>query len=107
MISVRERRSELATLRVLGFKRRVVASLIVSKMFVVCIAGAALGTAIAWFVMRDGLALGSSLFVSVHMTLARLLAGVGSCFVVAIVGSTLSAWLAIRAPLAVALRCAG
>jgi putative ABC transport system permease protein len=107
VISVRERRAELATLRAVGFKKRSVARMIVSEVFVVCVVGGLLGIAIAWFAMRDGLALGSSLLMSVHMTLPGLLAGVGSTLAVAIGGGVISSWLAVRAPLAQALRDAG
>lgn len=107
IISVRERRAELATMRVLGFKKRSVSAMIVSEVFVICVAGGLLGIAVAWFAMRDGLALGSVLFMSVHMTLPGLLAGVGSTLAVAIGGSVISSWLAVRAPLAQALRDAG
>jgi putative ABC transport system permease protein len=107
IISVRERRAELATLRVLGFKKRSVAVMIVSEVFAVCIVGAAVGIAIAWFAMRDGIALGSTLLQSVHMSMPGLVAGAGSCLVVAIAGSAISSWLAVRAPLGEALRDAG
>jgi putative ABC transport system permease protein len=107
VISIRERRAELATLRAVGFKKRSVARMIVSEVFVVCVAGGLIGVALAWFAMRDGLALGSSLLMSVHMTLPGLMAGVGSTFAVAIGGSAISSWLAVRAPLAQALRDAG
>ena len=107
VISVRERRAELATLRVLGFKRRAIASLIVSESLLVCATGGVLGVAIAWFAMRGGLSLGTAVLSSVTATVPGILAGAITSIVVPIAGSVFSSWLAVRAPLAEALRDAG
>jgi putative ABC transport system permease protein len=107
VISVRERRAELATLRVLGFKRRAIASMIVSESLLVCATGGVLGIAIAWFAMRGGLSLGSAVLSSVTATVPGILAGAITSIVVPIAGSIFSSWLAVRAPLAEALRDAG
>lgn len=104
VISVRERRAELASLRVLGFKKRTVAFMIVNEMFIVCLVGGILGSALAWFVMRDGISLGLGLLQAVKMTRVGLLAGLATAIFVPLIGSIVSSWLAVRAPLAEALR---
>jgi ABC-type antimicrobial peptide transport system permease subunit len=104
VISVRERRSELASLRVLGFKKRSVALMIINEMFIVCLTGGALGTALAWFLMRDGISLGNKMMQSVTTTPSGLVAGLATSIVVPLIGSIVSSWLAVRAPLAEALR---
>jgi putative ABC transport system permease protein len=108
VISVRERRAELATLRVLGFKKRVLASIIFAESLLVCAIGGVLGVVLAWLAMRNGLPLGTSpLFQAVSLSREGLVAGLIVSLAIPIVGSALSSWLAVRAPLAQALRDAG
>lgn len=107
VISVRERRAELATMRVLGFKNRSIALMIVNESFIICLVGGVLGTAAAWFAMRDGINLGNKVMQSVTATVPGLVAGLAVSLIVPLIGSVVSSWLAVRAPLAEALRDIG
>jgi len=107
VISVRERRAELATLRVLGVKRRVLASTVIGESLLVCVIGGLVGAAITWALMRDGLDLNAVFLSNLKMNTTGLVAGLAASVLVPLLGSTFASWLAVRAPLQVALRDVG
>lgn len=107
MISVRERRAELATLRVLGVKRRVLAFSVVGESLVVCVLAGLVGAALTWWAMRDGVSLNAMFLDHLKINTLGLLGGLATSLFVPLVGSSIAAWLAVRAPLSVALRDVG
>jgi putative ABC transport system permease protein len=107
MISVRERRAELATLRVLGVKRRTLALSVVGESLFVCLLAGLAGAALTWWAMRGGVSLNAMYLQSLTINTFGMLAGLATSLFVPLVGSALAAWLAVRAPLHVALRDVG
>lgn len=107
MISVRERRAELATLRVLGVKRRVLALSVVGESLLVCLLAGLLGAALTWWAMKDGVSLNAMFLDNLKINTLGLLGGLAASLFVPLVGSAIAAWLAVRAPLHVALRDVG
>jgi putative ABC transport system permease protein len=107
MISVRERRAELATLRVIGVKPRVLAATIVGESALVCAIGGLIGVAVTWWVLHNGLSLNANFLENLKASTFGMIAGFVVSLVVSVLGSAFAAWLAVRAPLSVALRDVG
>lgn len=107
MISVRERRAEIATLRVIGFKTRVIALTIIGDSLLVCTIGGLIGVSITTWVMRDGISLNSMFLERLTVSTFGLVAGFATSVGVSLLGSAFASWRAVSAPLGVALRDVG
>jgi putative ABC transport system permease protein len=107
MISVRERRSEFATFRVIGVRARMISMTIIGDSMLVCAIGGAIGGAATMFAMRNGISLSSMFLQNLKVSTFGLGAAFATTLAVSLVGSAFAAWRAVRAPLSVALRDVG
>jgi len=106
-ISVRERRTEVATLRVIGYRRRSILAMLIGESLVVSIIGGAIAIAVVWFAFRNGVQLtkGSiSLVRPVHMDAIAIACGAAAAILVPLAGALLPALGATRVELAQGLR---
>jgi len=106
-ISVRERRIEMATLRMLGFHRRTILALILGESVLIGLIGGALAIALTAFIFRGGIQLTPGevqLLEPVKIGKLGMLVGVITSVVVPLIGALPSALGSIRIPLVKALR---
>jgi putative ABC transport system permease protein len=106
-ISVRERRTETATLRVLGYHRGTIARLVVSEAMLVGLIGGLLAVAICAVAFRDGVQLTpgqAGLLPPVTVAVPGVIAGFIVALVVPLLGALPAAWASLRTPLVQALR---
>jgi len=106
-ISVRERRTETATLRVLGYHRGTIARLVVTEAMLVGLIGGVLAVAICAVAFRDGVRLTpgqTGLLPPVTVALPGVIAGFIVALVVPLLGALPAAWASLRTPLVQALR---
>lgn len=106
-ISVRERRTETATLRVLGYHRGVLTRLLLSEAMLVGLAGGLCAAALCYLIFRDGVQLTpgvEQLLPPVTLGLAGLVAGIVVSVAVPLAGALPSALASMRTPVVEALR---
>lgn len=106
-ISVRERRTETATLRVLGYRRRTIAGLVVSEAMLVGLIGGVLAIAVCAVAFRGGVNLTpgqTGLLPPVTVVVPGVVAGLIVALVVPLIGALPAAWTSLRTPLVQALR---
>jgi len=106
-ISVRERRTEVATLRVIGYRRGSILAMLIGESLVVSILGGAVAVAAMWFAFRNGVTLTKgqlSLIKPVRMDELAIAAGALTAVVVPLAGTLAPALGASRQALAQGLR---
>jgi len=99
MQSIRERMPELAVLKTLGFSDRMVMNLILGEAIVFCVFSAAVGLAIAAFVLpmaREMIGIASMPGIVVA-------AGIGFAVLLALIGGSVPAWRGLKLQVADAL----
>lgn len=105
--SIRERRTEMATLRVLGFRKGRIARLLLGETMLVGIIGGVAAIALTWFVFRNGILLTvgpERLLGDVKITPFAMAVGAALSLLVPMSGALPSTVASIRTPLGVALR---
>jgi putative ABC transport system permease protein len=106
-ISIRERRTELATMRVIGYRRGTILRLILAESLVIAVVGAAIAFAVTSLWFRGGVQLtpgNAKLLSAITIGPVAASAGLLACVAIAFVGSLPSALTAVRMPLVDALR---
>ena len=107
-ITVRERRTETATLRVLGYRRGTIVRLLISEAVLVGLIGGVIAIVICAIAFRNGFQLSQGHDVEplppVKMGLPGMLAALGVSILVPLAGSLPSALSSVRAPLVDSLR---
>jgi putative ABC transport system permease protein len=106
-MSIRERRAETATMRVIGYHRRTILSLAVGQAIVIGLVGGLVAAAIAWTLFRDGvqLAPGEVAFLKpVKIGWPGIVVGLLASVLIPFAGALPAAVKAARLPLADALR---
>lgn len=106
-ISIRERRTETATLRVLGFRKRMIVRLLLSESVVVGIVGGLLAVAVTALVLRGGMQLtpgADRLLQKVTLSWFSVGCGLVVSILVPLAGALPAAVAAVRMPLVEALR---
>lgn len=106
-ISVRERRTEVATLRVIGYRRSSILAMLVGESLVVSLIGGAVAIVVVWFAFRNGVQLIKgqlSLVKPVTIDPIAIACGAATAIVVPLAGSLAAALGAARQPLAQGLR---
>ena len=106
-ISIRERRVEVATFRVIGYKPRVIARQLVGEAVLVGLVGGVVGMLVAWFAFRGGVQLTPSGMPPTTIGLSAFLGGAIISIAVPLIGAVPSARAAVRMPLVDGLRDAG
>jgi putative ABC transport system permease protein len=101
--AVRERTSELAVLKTLGFPDRAVLALVVAESLFITVAGGGLGLAVAWLIVKGGDPTGGLL--AIFVLLPRDLAvGAGLAVATGVLAAALPAISAMRLRITDALR---
>ncbi len=102
MQSVRERTSELAVLKAVGYSDRAVAALLVTEAALLCLISAALGLAVSWFLFWIAARIH---FWPQYIQLTASVLGLGAALalLLAVVSALLPAWLGSRLPVARAM----
>lgn len=106
-IAIRERRTELATMRVVGYKQKEVLGLILSEFVLVGLIGGVFAIAVTAFVFRNGVQLtpgAARLLQDVTISPVAMLAGLALSILVPLAGTLPAAIASIRQPLVKALR---
>ena len=106
-ISVRERRTELATLRVLGYRRRTIMRLILNESVIVGFLGGVLAVIVMSWVFRDGVQLTPGterLLQKVTLTPFAIVCGFILSILIPLAGAIPAAISSVRSPLVEALR---
>lgn len=101
--SVRERTSELAVLKTLGFGDRTVLTLVLAESLFVTVLGGGLGLAVAWLFVEQGDPTGGLLPIFV-LRPANLVIGVALAILMGVLAGTLPAVAAMRLRIVDALR---
>jgi putative ABC transport system permease protein len=103
-ISIRERRVEVATLRVMGYKPGSIATRLVAEAVMVGLVGGLAGMALAWFAFRNGVQLTPAGMPPTKIGTFALLCGLLISIAVPLFGAIPSARAAVRKPLVEGLR---
>jgi ABC-type lipoprotein release transport system permease subunit len=106
-IAIRERRVEIATLRVIGYRRRTILAILTSEALVMGLASGLLAIGVGYLVFRNGVQLmPASIGVLPPLKIGQtaLVAGAVAALVVPLVGTLPSALAATRMPLVRGLR---
>lgn len=106
-IAIRERRIEIATLRVLGFRRGRILRGLLGEVTLVGVTGGLVATLVMTMVFHGGVQLapdGSLFLQAVEVTPLAVVSGLLTSLVVPVLGALPSAWSALRMPLSDALR---
>jgi putative ABC transport system permease protein len=99
MQSIRERIPELAVLKTVGFSDRLVMVLILAEAIVFCVFSAAVGLALASFILPQA----RNLIGIASMPAVVIAAGIGFATALAIIGGAVPAWQGMRLQVATAL----
>ncbi|HEY4055958.1 MAG TPA: FtsX-like permease family protein [Kofleriaceae bacterium] len=105
--SIRERRMETATLRVLGYRRGKIVRLLLGESIVIGMIAGALSIVITWFIFRHGVLLTvgpERLLGDVKLTPFAMIVGAALAILVPLSGALPSAIASIRTPVNEALR---
>jgi putative ABC transport system permease protein len=103
-ISIRERRVEVATLRVIGYYPRTIARQLVGEAVLVGLIGGVVGIAIVWFAFRGGVQLTPSGMPPTTIGWFAMACALAVAVAVPLIGSIPSALSAVRTPLVDGLR---
>lgn len=106
-ISIRERRTETATLRVVGYHRSAIVRLLLSETMLVGLIGGVLAIIVCSVVFRHGVQLTpgeAQLLPPVTLGWPGMAAGIAASIIVPLIGALPSALASVRTPLVEALR---
>jgi putative ABC transport system permease protein len=103
-ISIRERRVEVSTLRVLGYYPRSILRLLVSEAVLIGVVGGLVGVIITYLAFRAGMRLTPKEIPPAKLDAISIAAGMAVAVIVPLLGSLPSALAAVRVPLVDGLR---
>ena len=108
-MSIRERTSELAILRALGFSTNTLLTVLTAESLAISLMGAFAGCLVAWVICRAvaGYALGGGLLVNLEVGLPGALSALGVAVLTSLVSTLVPAYRASRMSIAEALRYTG
>jgi putative ABC transport system permease protein len=108
-MSIRERTTELAVLRALGFPTNTLLTLLTAESLVICLVGVSTGCLAAWAICRAvaGYALGGGLLVNLQIGLSGTLWALGAATLISLASTLVPAYHASRMSIAQALRYTG
>ena len=108
-MSIRERTTELAILRSLGFSANTLLTLLTAESLGICLLGSFVGCLAAWGLCRAvaGYALGGGLLVNLEIGLPGVLSALGAATFTSLASTLVAAYRASRMSLAEALRFTG
>jgi len=108
-MSIRERTTELAVLRALGFSTRTLLTLLTAESLAVCLLGASAGCLAAWAICRAiaGYALGGLFLVNLEIGLPGVLSALGVAILTSLASTLVPACRASSMSVAEALRYTG
>jgi putative ABC transport system permease protein len=108
-MSIRERITELAVLRALGFSTNTLLTLLTAESLVICLVGGSAGCLAAWAISRTvaGYALGGLFLVNLEIGLPGALAALSVAALTSLVSTLVPAYRACRMSIADALRHVG
>jgi putative ABC transport system permease protein len=108
-MSIRERTTELAVLRALGFSTNTLLTVLTAESLVISLVGAVAGCLAAWVICRAvaGYALGGGLLVNLEIGLPGALSALGLAALTSLVSTLVPAYRASRMSIAEALRYTG
>lgn len=101
--AIRERTSELAVLKTLGFSGRLVLAMVLIESCAIAIIGGGLGLAVAWLMIAQGDPTGGML-PSFYFPIPGLLTGIALVLLLGLAAGALPAWQASRLRIVQALR---
>jgi cell division protein FtsX len=106
-IAIRERRTEMATMRVIGYRRGTIVRLMLGEVMIVGLVGGVLAVGVTWFLFRNGVQLtpgASKLLQAVTISPLAMIVGLVVSILIPLAGALPSALISIRVPLVSALR---
>jgi putative ABC transport system permease protein len=108
-MSIRERTTELAVLRALGFSANTLLTVLTAESLGLCLVGSFAGCLAAWVICRAvaGYALGGGLLVNLEVGLSGVLSALGVATFTSLASTLVPAYRASRMSLAEALRYTG
>jgi putative ABC transport system permease protein len=108
-MSIRERTSELAVLRALGFRKRQVLGMLATESLAISITGAALGclAAAGLLALTSGYQIGGAMPIYIQVDGPTLALTLAVAMVIGLLGTIVPAWHASRVNIAEALRFVG
>ncbi len=108
-MSIRERTTELAVLRALGFRTRQVLGLLAAESLAISFTGAAVGSLAAWLLLRirGGYTIGGMLPVNIQVDVSTLGLAAGVSIAISLCSTLIPAYRASRVNIAQALRFVG
>jgi len=108
-MSIRERITELAVLRALGFSTNTLLTMLTAESFLISLVGAAAGCLAAWAICHavGGYALGGGLLVNLEIGAPGLLSALGIAILTSLASTLVPAYRASRLSIAEALRYTG
>jgi len=108
-MSIRERTTELAVLRALGFPTNTLLTLLTAESLVICLVGGSIGCLAAWAICRTvaGYALGGLFLVNLEIGLPGVLSALGAATFTGLASTLVPAYRASRMSIAEALRYTG
>jgi putative ABC transport system permease protein len=108
-MSIRERTTELAVLRALGFRTNTLLTLLTAESLVISLVGVSAGCLAAWAICRAvaGYALGGGLLVNLKIGLMGGLSALGVAILTSLLSTLVPAYRASRMNIADALRFVG
>ena len=101
--SIRQRTSELAVLKTLGFRDGTILGMVLLESSLIAIVGGGLGLAVAWVIISQGDPTGGML-PAFYFPVPMLLVGIGLVLFLGIASGALPAWQASRLKIVEALR---
>ncbi len=101
--SVRERTSELAVLKTVGFSDRQVMSMVLGESLLVALLGGGTGLVVVWWLTQTT-DLGGTMFPTLFMPASALISGFGFAVLLGVVTGAVPAWQALRLNIVNALR---
>ena len=108
-MSIRERTTELAVFRTLGFPTNTLLTLLTAESFMISLVGVSAGCLAAWAICRAvaGYALGGGLLVNLEIGLPGALSALGVAILTSLASTLVPAYRASRMSIADALRYVG
>jgi putative ABC transport system permease protein len=108
-MSIRERITELAVLRALGFSTNTLLTLLTAESLVICLVGGSIGCLAAWAICRAvaGYALGGFFLLNLEIGLPGVLSALGAATLSSLASTLVPAYRASRMSVAEALRYTG
>ena len=108
-MSIRERTTELAVLRALGFSTNTLLTLLTAESLVICLVGGSIGCLAAWAICRAvaGYALGGFFLLNLETGLPGALSALAAATLTSLASTLVPAYRASRMSIAEALRYTG